>query len=103
MMAVPPGAVSEPTTFTMSVHGMPAVRVDIRAGNADHYVFQRPVTIAIDYSRCGSAADNLPTFSAWYVDNSGNTLLQDMGGLDDRANRRITFATDHLSGYAVAY
>lgn len=103
IMAVPPGAVPTATTFTMSVHGMPALRVDIRAGNADHYVFQRPVVVTIDYSRCGSAADNLPAFSAWYVDNPGNTLLEDMGGLDDRTNRRIFFATDHLSGYAVAF
>jgi len=103
IMAVPPGAVPVATTFTMSVKGMPAVRVDIRAGNADHYVFQRPVVVTIDYSSCGSAADNLPALSAWYVDNSGNTLLEDMGGMDDRGGRRVFFATDHLSGYAVAY
>jgi hypothetical protein len=26
-----------------------------------------------------------------------------MGGVDDRGGRKLTFVTDHLSGYAVAY
>ncbi|HUF13752.1 MAG TPA: hypothetical protein VMN78_11675 [Longimicrobiales bacterium] len=29
-------------------------------------------------------------------------LLQNMGGVDDKENRTVTFRTDHFSGYAVA-
>jgi hypothetical protein len=102
-IAIPPGAVPTPTSFTLSVAGGPVVRVEIRAGNAQQYVFQRPVQVTIDYSRCGSAVDALPPLSAWYVGNGGNALLEEMAGLDDRQHRRIFFATDHLSGYAVAF
>ena len=103
-IAIPRGAVSRPTRFTMTVPASRFVEVDIAAEGAAHYRFNRPVVVTLDYSRCGAAADAMAeAFTAWYVDGATRVFHADMGGVDDRFSRRIFFTTDHLSGYAVAY
>ncbi|NUO64251.1 MAG: hypothetical protein HOQ11_14650 [Gemmatimonadaceae bacterium] len=101
-IAIPRGAVSTPTRFTLTVPGSGFAEVDVRAEGADHYVFSRPVVITIDYSSCGVAPAAKP-FYGWYIDQSSHSLLENMAGVDDRYNQRLFFATMHLSGYAVAY
>ena len=100
-MRVPGGAVSDPTRFTLQVPASQYLEVEISAEGQKHYQFQRAVMVTLDYSRCAldlRAGD----FSAWYIDSDTKEPLANMGGHDDRGRRRITFFTNHLSGYAIA-
>lgn len=101
-LAIPPGAVPTPTRFTLTVPASDIMEIDAHADGVDHYVFQRPVIITIDYSRCARTVDQLPSFSAWYFDPTTRSPLSWMGGVDDRLSHRLFFATGHLSGYAVS-
>jgi hypothetical protein len=38
----------------------------------------------------------------WHIDPLTKTFLEDMGGVDDKVARTVTFSTDHFSGYAIA-
>ena len=103
LMVVPEGAVPEPIEFTMTVPPSRYMEVDISAAGVEHYVFERPVAVVIDYTRC--RGPQLPTsaVSVWYIDGLRKELLENMGGVDDRYSRRVQFSTNHLSSYAIAY
>jgi hypothetical protein len=98
---VPAGAVLAPTSFTLTVPESNYLEIDVKAGDADHFVFERPVVVAIDYGRCG-----LPLFhsalSAWNIDPDTKALLHEMASVDSLLTHRIIFSTIHFSGYAVA-
>lgn len=102
-LAVPPGAVPKPTTFTFVVPASPYVQVEIHAANVAHYQFDRPVAVTISYARCDDAALPASQLGAWWIDSATAQQLGVMAGIDDRGHRRVTFITDHLSGYAVVY
>lgn len=99
---IPAGAVLSATTFKLVVPASKYMEVTINGGPLDHFDFELPVSVTIDYSRCPDAALGTDPLSVFYVDDSTKTFLENMGGTDDRAGRRITFVTDHLSGYAIA-
>ena len=99
---VPGNALLSATEIVVEVPAMPEVRVELTAGGQDHWQFRAPVTVTIDYSRCPSSAVAGRTLSVWLIDSHTGALLEPMGGLDDRLLRRITFVTDHFSGYAIA-
>lgn len=101
-VVIPRNAVPVATTFTLTVPASPIVEISVRAGDAEHYVFQEPVLVTIDYSRCASALASQRPVTAWHIDESTKQLLENMGGVDLRPSSTITFATGHLSGYAVA-
>jgi hypothetical protein len=42
------------------------------------------------------------TLTVWHINPQTKQLLTNMNGVNDAALRRITFTTDHLSGYAIA-
>ena len=103
-MVAPAGAVLRLTPFEVVVPQSQYMEVDVHATGLLSFLFKRPVSITIDYSRC--APDALPagaTPRAVYIDGETKQILEDMGGVVDRAARTITFSTGHLSGYAVAY
>ncbi|MDB4880918.1 MAG: hypothetical protein JWL60_2364 [Gemmatimonadetes bacterium] len=101
-MVIPENAVPTPTTFTLTVPRSPFVEISVRAGDAEHYLFQRPVLVTIDYGRCAGSLDPVRPVTAWHIDEGSRSLLENMRGLDVRLTRSITFSTGHLSGYAVA-
>lgn len=98
---IPPGALAEPTLITLTVPASPNMQIDITAGSAEHFTFLLPVTITIDYSRCANIGTR--SISVWYIDALARTLLERLPAIDDRAQRRVTFVTGHLSSYAIAY
>lgn len=102
VVAIPRGAVTTPTRFTLTVPASGYAEIDVKAEGFEHYVFARPVVVTIDYSMCGVEPTAKP-FYGWYIDQSSHKLLKDMAAVDDRYNQRLFFATDHFSGYAVAY
>jgi hypothetical protein len=100
-MRIPGGVVSEPTRFTLLVPASRYLEVEISAAGEKHYQFERRVMVTLDYSRC-ALDPRSAEFSAWYIDSDTKEPLANMGGHDDRGRHRVTFFTDHLSGYAIA-
>lgn len=103
-IVIPAGAVPDSTLFEVVVPASPYMEADIHAVGVDHYVFQTPATITINYARCpaGAVPDDA-ALQGVYVDTRTYTVLQQMGGVADRSAHKVSFPTDHLSGYIVAY
>jgi hypothetical protein len=99
---LPFGAVSLPTLITLRVPASSYVEVDVTANDLLSFVFRRPVSITIDYSRCPAEVTDGAALTVWHIDPQTKALLEPMGGVNDPVRRRITFATGHLSGYAIA-
>lgn len=99
-LVIPPNAVVMPTQFTVTVPASNYLRVDITAGDGEHYQFERPVTMTLSYARCTRTNINKANLRIFYVDDN-NAILQDMGGTDDKSARTVTTGTDHLSGYVI--
>lgn len=99
---IPAGAVLLPTEFEVVVPASKYMEVSITGGGQEHFDFLEPVTISIDYSRCSRSNIDKGPLSVYYIDEASKALLENMGGTDDKESRRITFGTDHLSGYAIA-
>lgn len=101
-VVLPAGAVLGPTELHISVPAGDFMKVEVTAKGFDHFEFESPISISLDYSRCDAAAVSTTSpLSVWYVGDDG-TMLEQMPTLDDRANKRVTFLTPHLSGYAIA-
>jgi hypothetical protein len=101
-IAIPSGAIALPTLIRVTVPASRFMEIDVTAADYTSFLFQLPVTVTIDYSRCARSDIDQETLHVWHIDPLTNELLDDMGGQDDKATRRITFFTGHLSGYAVA-
>ncbi len=101
-VVIPPGAVAAATTFTLTVPATRFVEIEVTAGGAQHYVFDSPVTVSLDYSRCTRPDLARTPLTAWSIDPVTKALLEGMGGADDKNDRVVTFSTLHFSGYAVA-
>ena len=99
-LIIPPLAVLLPTEFTVTVPASNYLRVDVTAGNGQHYQFQKPVSLTLSYARCTRSDIGKANLRIFYVDDA-NVILQDMGGTDDKAARTVTTGTDHLSGYVI--
>jgi hypothetical protein len=79
------------------------MEVDIQANNLASFLFNTPVSVTIDYSRCDPATTAGKSLSVWHIDQTSKALLENMGGVNDTIARKITFSTPHLSGYAIAF
>ena len=101
-MTLPQRAVNRPTLFTMTVPASQYVEVEIVAEDKPHFNFDKRVSITLDYSRCGAEADEKP-LTAWHIDPSSKRLIDQMPGRKDRRDNTVSFGTDHLSGYALAW
>jgi hypothetical protein len=100
---VPPGGVLEPTLFVLTIPASKYMEVDVSADGLTSFLFDKPSTISIDYSRCPASATQDRTLKVYHINPISKTLLEDMNGVDDKAARKITFSTDHLSAFGVAY
>lgn len=91
-----------PTLLQVTIPASRYMEIDVSAVGFASFVFQQPVSITIDYSRCNRSDLDQQTLNVWHIDPITKQLLENMGGSDDKTSRRITFTTGHLSGYAVA-
>jgi hypothetical protein len=101
-VVIPIGAVLSPEDFTLTIPASPYAEIRVRTGTAEHYLFQRPVLMSIDYSRCATPELDQHALSVWNIDPDSKALLEQMTGVDLKLTHTITFTTIHLSGYAVA-
>jgi hypothetical protein len=101
-ITIPSGALTAPTLLQLTIPASRYMEIDITAVGFTSFLFQQPVSVTIDYSRCARSDVDQQTLHVWHIDPNTKQLLEDMGGTDDKASRRITFSTGHLSGYAVA-
>jgi len=99
----PPGAVLEPVEVKLTVPASPYVEVDIQVNGQEHYQLARPVLATLSYERCEQASLRGGSLSAWYMDGRTRRLVERMGSLHDRANRSVSFVTNHFSGYVLIH
>jgi hypothetical protein len=100
---IPAGALLTATTLTLTVPASQYMEIEVKANDLTSFLFQQPVSITIDYSRCGAAEASKTPLSVWHIDAQSKQLLENMGGVDNKTTHTITFTTGHLSGYAVAF
>ena len=100
---LPLGGLLSAQLFQVVVPASQYMEVDVHAVGLTSFLFQRPATITIDYSRCADSIPEGAQLHVVYIDSDTKAVLEDMGGADDSLAHRITFSTPHLSGYAVAY
>jgi len=101
-ITIPSGALTVPTLLQVTIPASRYMEIDVSAVGFTSFLFQQPISVTIDYSRCARSDVDQQTLHVWHIDPVTKQLLEDMGGTDDKASRRITFSTGHLSGYAVA-
>jgi hypothetical protein len=101
-ITIPNGALTAPTLLQVTIPASRYMEIDVSAVGFTSFLFQQPVSVTIDYSRCARSDLDQKTLHVWHIDPITKQLLEDMGGADDKTSRRITFSTGHLSGYAVA-
>lgn len=99
---IPQGALTLPTTITVTVPASEFMEIDITANGLESFLFQQPVLVAIDYSRCPDFRLMQGRLSVWYWDRDTGELLENMNGLDLRFRELMIFSTTHLSGYVIA-
>src|SRR6476661_6769148 len=101
-VVIPLGAVLFPQDFTLTVPASRYAEIRVRTGTAEHYIFQLPVTMAINYARCATPELDKHALSVWNIDPDSKALLAPMVGVDDKLTHTVVFTSIHLSGYAVA-
>jgi len=101
-VSIPAGALLGPTQVVVTVPASRYMEIDVSVAGVEHFVFQQPITVTVDYGRC--ARSNLDTrlLSVWYIDSQSKQPLERMVGVDNKLTRTVTFVTGHLSGYALA-
>jgi hypothetical protein len=101
-ISIPAGALLDAKAFTVTVPAGNTMAVQIRASGYEHFGFELPVTVTVDYSRCSRSDLARTPLSVWYVDDATGTFLELMPSVDNKLTRTVTFTTGHLSSYVVA-
>lgn len=101
-LELPVQAVGASHSFRITEVASNYMELDLKANDQDNFGFDRPVTITIDYSRCTRSNIDKAPLTVWKIDPKTKALLRNMGGIDDKIARTITFTSDNLSGYSIA-
>ena len=102
VLAVPAGAVAAPQRFDVHLPPSDHLAIEVTAKGFASFRFLTPVSVSVDYSRCGSADLAKRSVAMWHVDETTGALLERMHSVVDAERRTITFATPHLSVYVMA-
>ena len=103
IIGIPSGALSAPTLITLTIPASEYMEIDIRANDLLSFVFNKPIGVRLDYSRCENPVLPSARLSVWHIDTETKALLENMGGTDNKAGEYIDFSTGHLSNYAIAF
>ena len=101
-MTLPALAITAPREFKVAAPASNYMELALHPKEGGNFQFNRPVSVTIDYSRCSRSNIDKAPLTVWYIDPATKGLLQNMGGVDDKENRTITFTTDHLSTFSIA-
>ena len=100
---VPAGALLDATVLEIVAPASAVVEYEIHALGVSHFLFERPVTVTLDYKRCAAELPGNAKGEGVYLRRGPYEVLEHMGGTLDRDAHTLTFTTGHLSGYAVAF
>jgi hypothetical protein len=98
-LVIPPGALDEPTTITMTQptgDGVNAVRFA-----PEGLQFERPAALTMSYSNCNLLGRLLPKRIAYTTERL--QILYYLLSLDNIFSKRVTGRVDHFSDYVVAW
>lgn len=101
-ISIPAGALLQPVTMTLTVPASRYMEIEVSVEGSEHFVFELPAIVNLNYSRCTSILLDLFPAQAWYWDAETRKLLEQMPGVDDKLTRTVTFPTIHLSGFIIA-
>jgi hypothetical protein len=101
-IGIPAGALSVPTLITLTIPASPYMEIEVRANDLVSFLFNKPIGVRIDYSRCTDPDLSWGKLSVWQIDPQTKALIEHMGGVDSKGTRTISFTTGHLSNYAIA-
>jgi hypothetical protein len=102
VVSIPVGALLEPVTMTLTVPASNYMEIDVSVEGTTGFLFETPITVALDYSRCTSWRARFFPVSVYHIDSDTKALLELMPTVDDKFTHTATFTTGHLSGYALA-
>lgn len=96
----PKHAVKRATWIEAVIPASGVLEIDIRANRQDHFVFNKPIRVTLDYGMCGPRAQ--PPRNAWHWDGSSKFFERMPGFVVNTRAKTITFETDHLTGFIIA-
>jgi hypothetical protein len=99
---IPAGALLGPATVTLTVPASNYMEIDVDVQGSEHFIFELPAIVSLNYSRCNNLLVRLLPVQAWYWNPETRALLEFMPGVDNKLTRTITFPTIHLSGFIIA-
>jgi hypothetical protein len=100
-VVIPAGAITEPVELTVTAPAGRHLALDVSAAGSEHYTFQRPIAITLDFSRCQRRDLRAGAMTVWYLDADGTP--RERMPVRSGSGSSLTFSTDHLSTYALAY
>jgi hypothetical protein len=100
-LVIPAGALTKEVTFKLVEPAGNYVVIEITANGAEHITFESPASLSVSYSRCDRSNIDKKELRVYYVDAGAGVILEDLGGEDNKDERRVTVETLHLSEYAV--
>ena len=101
-ITLPAGSLLVGTLIRVTVPASTYMEIDVTANDLPSFLFLKPVTITIDYSRCPTSVTAGKTLTVWRINTQTKVLIENMNGVNDPVQRKISFTTGHLSGYAIA-
>jgi len=101
-VSIPLGALLEPVTISLTVPASNYMEIDVSVAGTDHFVFEQPIVVTLDYSRCTRSNIDQSPVTVWHIDRDSKSLLEAMPTIDNKLTRQAIFTTGHLSGYALA-
>lgn len=101
-VVIPAGALLGETPISITVPASKYLEIDVSVPGTEHFIFQQPIAVTVDYGRCSRADIGLKLLQVWYIDSATKQPLEAMPTVDNKLTHSVTFTTGHLSGYALA-
>src|SRR5438270_3375321 len=66
-ISIPSGALSVPTLIQVTVPASRFMEIDVTAVGFTSFLFQKPVSVTVDYSRCNRGDIDQATLHVWHI------------------------------------
>ena len=101
-LVVPPGAVDEPTEFTLTVPESRYAEVRIQVAGEERYDFGRPLTLVISYARCRGEATEQPLRIVRVAPDSDEIVDAGVCSVDDKSQSAVWATLPRISRFVVS-